>query len=58
MEGDVQPSAHTEINDVCQIFRLSKSCFHEQDLVVTAETTEKKREKKNNSKEANQQGEL
>ena len=37
MEGDVQPSAHTEINDVCQIFRLSKSCFHEQDLVVTAE---------------------
>ena len=24
-------------NDVCQIFRLSESCFHEQDLVVTAE---------------------
>jgi len=41
MEGDVQPSAHTEINDVCQIFRLSKSCFHEQDLVVTAEKKNK-----------------
>jgi len=50
MEGDVQPSAHTEINDVCQIFRLSKSCFHEQDLVVTAEIKMSRKKRENNEK--------